>query len=112
MKVALDITTSRNVIIGTGNDGLRFPRLPWIVKTGFGCEKFGAEIDAFWRRIFDDLGEFPPEVWQLSSRANLTTLSPIPLQLPWGETTPPRLHRKYSAMPSCSQDHAEAATVA
>ncbi|CAN0328772.1 unnamed protein product, partial [Scytosiphon promiscuus] len=72
---------------GAGSDGLRFSHLQSIIRTGFGREKFGASIEAFWRRIFDDPGAFPPEFWQLFLQSNLTALGgkcrPVCVGMTW-----------------------------
>ena len=60
---ALEVINSRNALSGAGGDGLRFSHLQSIIRTSFGREKFGAGIEAFWRRIIDDSGAFPPEFW-------------------------------------------------
>ena len=77
--MALDVINSRNAISGAGSDVLRFSHPPLIIRTGFGREKFGAGIEAFWRWIFDDPGASPPEFWQLFLQTSL----------PWGESAAP-----------------------
>ena len=58
-QVALEIVNSRNALSGAGSDGLRFSQLQSIISTGFGREKFGAGIGAFWKGIIDDPNAFP-----------------------------------------------------
>ena len=60
-QVALEAINSRNALSGAGSDGLRFPHLQSIIRTGIGREKFGAGNEAFLRRIIDDPNAFPPE---------------------------------------------------
>ena len=79
-QVALDVINSRNALSGVGSDGLRFSHLQSIIRTGFVREKLGAGIEAFWRRIFDDPGAFPPGFWQHLLQSNLTAL--------WGKCRP------------------------
>ena len=73
-QVALEVINSRNALSGAGSDGLRFSHLQSIIRTGFGREKIGAGIEAFWRRIIDDPNAFPPEFMQLFLQSNLTAL--------------------------------------
>ena len=53
-QVAVEVVNSRNALSGAGSDGLHFSHLQSIIRTGFGHEKFGAGVEAFWRRIIDD----------------------------------------------------------
>ena len=84
--MALDVN-SGNALSGAGSDGLRFSHLQSIIRTGFGREKFGAGTQAFWRRIFDDPGAFPPEFGQLFLQSNLTALGgkcrPVCVGMTW-----------------------------
>ena len=73
-QVAVEVVNSRNALSGAGSDGLHFSHLQSIIRTGFGHEKFGAGIEAFWRRIIDDPNALPPEFWQLFLQSNLTAL--------------------------------------
>ena len=86
-QMALEVTISRNASSGAGSDGLRFSHLQSIIKTGFGREKFGAGIEAFWRRIIDDPNAFPPEFWQLFLQSHLTALGekcrPVCVGMTW-----------------------------
>ena len=45
-----------------------------IIRTGFGREKFGADIKAFWRKIVDGSNNFPPAFWQFFLQSKLTAL--------------------------------------
>ena len=58
-----------------------------IIRTGFGREKFGAGIQAFWRRIIDDSNASPPEFWQPFLQSNLTALGekcrPVCVGMTW-----------------------------
>ena len=60
-QVAFEVMNSRNALFGAGSDGLRFSHLQSIIRTGFGREKFGTGIEAFWRRTIDDPSVFPPD---------------------------------------------------
>ena len=86
-QVALDVINSRNALSGAGSDGLHFSYLQSIFRTGFGREKFRADIEAFWRRIFDYPGAFPPEFWQLFLQPNLTDVGgkcrPVCVRMTW-----------------------------
>ena len=73
-QVAVEVINSRNALSGAGSDSLRFSHLQSIIRTGFGRGKFGAGIEAFWRRIIDDPNAFPPEFWQLFLQYTLTAL--------------------------------------
>ena len=101
-QVALDVINSRNALSGAGSDGLRFSHLQSIIRTGFGREKFGAGTQAFWRRIFDDPGAFPPEFGQLFLQ------SPHCL----GREMPPRMCRYDVETPFRSRDNAAVAATA
>ena len=48
-QVVFEVINSRNALSGAGSDGLRFSHLQSIMRTGFGREKFGTGIEAFWR---------------------------------------------------------------
>ena len=76
-----------NLIRSWGSDGLRFSRLQSVIRTGFGREKFGTGIEAFWRRIFDDPGAFSPEFRQLFLQSKLTALGgkcrPVCVGMTW-----------------------------
>ena len=60
-QITLEVINSRNALSGAGSDGLRFSHLQSITRTSFGRAKFDAGIEAFWRRIIDNPGAFPPE---------------------------------------------------
>ena len=64
-------------------------RLQSIIRTGFGCEKFGAGLEAFWRRIIDDPNAFPPEFLQTPSRLNSGSSFCNPISLPWVKNAAP-----------------------
>ena len=85
--MALDVINSRNALSGVERDRLRFSHLQSIIMTGFGRETFGAGIEAFWRRISNDPGAFPPEFWQLFMQFNLTALGekyrPVCVGMTW-----------------------------
>ena len=53
----------------------------------FWARKFGAGIEAFWRRIIDDPNAFSPEFWQLFLQSNLTALGekcrPVCVGMTW-----------------------------
>ena len=89
--LALEVIKSRNALSGAGSDGLRFSHLQSIIRTGFGREKIGAGIEAFWRRIIDYLNAFPPEFWQLFLQSNLTALGekcrPVCMGMTWRRLT-------------------------
>ena len=78
---------SRNALSGAGSNGLRYLHLQSIIRTGVGREKFSTGIEAFWRRIIDDPSAFPPELWQLFLRSNLTVLGekcrPVCVGMTW-----------------------------
>ena len=78
---------SRNALSGGGSDGLRFSHLQSIIRTGFGREKFGTGVEAFWRRIIEDPSAFPPEFWQLFQQSSLTALGekcrPVYVGMTW-----------------------------
>ena len=94
-QVALDVINSRNALSGVGSDDLRFLHLQSIIRIGFGRKKFGAGIEAFWRRIFDDPGAFPPEFWRLFLQSNLTAFGekcrPVCVGMTWRRLLAPRL---------------------
>ena len=71
-QVTFEVINFRNGLSGAGSDGLRFSHLQSIIRTGFGREKFGTGMEAFWRRIIDNPSTFPPEFWQLFLQSNLT----------------------------------------
>ena len=86
-QVALEVINSRNALSGAGSDGLRFSHLQSIIRTGFGRENFGADIEAFGRRIIDDSNAFPPEFWQIFLQSNFTALGekcrPVYVGMTW-----------------------------
>ena len=86
-QVAVEVINSRNALLGAGSDGRRFSHLQSIIRTGFGREKSGAGIEAFWRRIIDDPDAFPPEFWPLFLQSNLTALGeqcrPVCVGMTW-----------------------------
>ena len=86
-QTALEVINSRNALSGAGSDGLRFSHLQSIIRTSFGREKFGAGIEAFWRRTIDDPGALPPEFWQLFLQSNLIALCekfrPVCVEMTW-----------------------------
>ena len=94
-QVGLDVINSRNALSGVGSDDLRFLHLQSIIRIGFGRKKFGAGIEAFWRRIFDDPGAFPPEFWRLFLQSNLTAFGekcrPVCVGMTWRRLLAPRL---------------------
>ena len=57
-----------------GSNGPRFSHLQSIITTQLGQRLFGASIEAFWRRMVDELDAFPPEFWELFLQSNLTAL--------------------------------------
>ena len=73
-QVALKVLNPRNALSGAGSDGLRFSRLQSTIRPGFGREKIGAGIEAFWERITDNSNVFPPEFRQLFLHPNFTAL--------------------------------------
>ena len=60
-QVSLEVINSRNALSGAASDGLCFSPLQSIIRTDFEREKCGADIEAFWRRIIDDLSAFSPK---------------------------------------------------
>ena len=70
--VALDVITSRNAISGAGERWSTLFTPAVVHQARIGREKFGAGIEAFWRRIFDDPGALSPECWLLFLWSNLT----------------------------------------
>ena len=86
-QVSLEVINSRNALSGAASDGLCFSPLQSIIRTDFGREKFGAGIEAFWRRIIDDPSVFMPELWQLFLQSNLTALGekccPVCVGMTW-----------------------------
>ena len=94
-QVALDVINFRNALSGAGSDGLCFSHLQSIIRTRFGRKNFGAGIEAFWRRIFDDPGAFPPEFWRLFLQSNLTAFGekcrPVCVGMTWRRLLAPRL---------------------
>ena len=85
--MALEVINSRNALSGAGSDGVRFSHLHSIIRTVFGRENFGADIEAFGRRIIDDSNAFPPEFWQIFLQSNLTALGekccPVCMGMTW-----------------------------
>ena len=98
-QVVVEVINSRNALSGTGSDGLRFSHMQSIVRTGFRLEKFGAGIEAFWRRIIDDLNAFPPEFWQLLMQSNFTALCekcrPVCVGMTWRRLIAPGTMRQW-----------------
>ena len=80
----LEVIHSRNALSDAGSNVLHFSHSQPIIMTGYGREKFGADI---WRRIIDDPGAFPPECWQLFLSSNLTALGgkgrPVCVGMTW-----------------------------
>ena len=83
-QMTLAVINSRNALSGAESHGLRFSHLQSMIRTGVGREKFGAGIEAFWRRINDGPNAFPPEFWQLFLQSNLTALGENAAPCAWG----------------------------
>ena len=64
-EVLVAVIGSRSVLSGPEKDGQRFAHLQSIIHTDVGREEFGRGMTAFWRRIVDEPGAFPPEFWKL-----------------------------------------------
>ena len=81
------VINSPNALSGARSDGLRFSHLQSIIRTGFGREKFGTGIEAFWWRIIDHPSAFPPEFWQLFLQSNLIAFGekcrPVSVGMTW-----------------------------
>ena len=87
-QVALEVINIQNALSEAGSDGLSFSHLQSITRTVFGHDKFGVDLEAFWRRIIDDPSTSPPEVWQFFLHSNLTALGetcrPVCVGMAWG----------------------------
>lgn len=62
LQVVFEVITSSNVLSGAESGGLRRSLLQSTIRTQFGEERFGAVIEAFWRRLVDEPDEWPPKV--------------------------------------------------
>ena len=51
-----------------------FAHLQSIIHTDIEREELGRGITAFWRRMVDEPGTFPPEFWQLFLQSSVTAL--------------------------------------
>ena len=82
-----DVISSRSALSGPGNDGQRFFHLQSIIHTDIGREEFGKGMTAFWRKIVDEPGAFPPEYWRLILQSSLTALGqkcrPVCVGMTW-----------------------------
>ena len=72
--MAFEVIISGNALSGAGRDGLRFTQLHPIIRTQIDQAHFGADIEAFWRRMVDEPDVLPPEFWGLFLQSNRTAL--------------------------------------
>lgn len=72
--MAFEVINSRNTLSGAGSDGPRCSHLQSITRTQSGEEHFGADTEAFWRKIVDESDDFPSEFRQLFLKSNLMAL--------------------------------------
>ena len=110
-QVDLEVINSRNALSGAGSDGLRFSHLQSIIRTGFGREKIGAGIEAFWRRVIDDPNALPSEFWQLFLQSNLIALGekyrPVCVGMAWRRVLGGRDHASVAITAGGGQPRSE-----